>query len=752
MATEMKLITDITLELTGETKRYEVVAKQGDKATRFIRITLKNNGQDFEIPAGMKVIANIQKPDRKCCYNTCSYSGSTVTMELTNQALAVAGTAECDIEIRDANDEVVLSSQAFTIEIEKSMRDENAIRSSNEFTQLEQDVREYAAEYLEKNPVKPTPIDKTLTQENEAADAKKTGDELEKRLIKPTGKGEQGKFISGDNEGNAVWKDLKTELGATYEYAGRNYINYEACIDGYYINASGEEVENENYRVSDKIPVGSNTYFNINNIKWDGNSYVACYGSEDVFLSATKYGQSNGRINGKIPEGTEYIKVGFPKIEGSCPILILCNSEIYPDNVIVYNTSWFKKYIGEGDGTAKIGSEFTSLLRDIPLSALKDANAEYYNLFSNVKDEEIGGYYLPIRSKYYIYATSGGWSNGQFSINVAYKDGTKKGIFNAFHDTTAIKEINTVDIDNVVAVYITTVVSETVLEGIMISTRSDLKEYHPYGEYYFEPSEEMKMIIQKSTQEDIIKKYDSGVLLGIGDSYMQNNTALSAIAEKHGLVCDNRGMASSSISGNEAQTVGLYPFWSRINTAVQEYTAGKTIGDETYHCEDVKLIVFMGGANDGWIDYRRGSGKTDTDTNTIYGALNSCFSTLLSSFLNADIIVILQPVNYNVSSSGWDEEMAKGYGFESLAAAQKFSDYQLGQYAMHTKEAIVKEMAEMYGLNIADCCFNWYSVLNPNDREKYWKADKLHMTSDGNNEIYNVALEKAINNMKITRN
>lgn len=153
MATEMKLITDITLELTGETKRYEVVAKQGDKATRFIRITLKNNGQDFEIPAGMKVIANIQKPDRKCCYNTCSYSGSTVTMELTNQALAVAGTAECDIEIRDANDEVVLSSQAFTIEIEKSMRDENAIESSNEFTQLEKDIREYTEKYFEENPV-----------------------------------------------------------------------------------------------------------------------------------------------------------------------------------------------------------------------------------------------------------------------------------------------------------------------------------------------------------------------------------------------------------------------------------------------------------------------------------------------------------------------------------------------------------------------------------------------------------------------
>lgn len=241
-------------------------------------------------------------------------------------------------------------------------------------------------------------------------------------------------------------------------------------------------------------------------------------------------------------------------------------------------------------------------------------------------------------------------------------------------------------------------------------------------------------------------------MLGIGDSYMQNNTALAAIAAKHNLVCDNRGMASSSISGDEAQTIGLYPFWSRINTAVEEYTAGKTIGDAVYHCEDVKLIVFMGGANDGWIDYRRGAGKTETDTNTIYGALNSCFSTLLCSFPNADIIVILQPVNYNVSSAGWDEEMAKGYGFESLAAAQKFSDYQLGQYAMHTKEAIVKEMAEMYGLNIVDCCFNWYSVLNPNDRAKYWNSDKLHMSSDGNDAIYNVALERAINNLKITRN
>lgn len=137
MAAEMKLITDITLELTGETKRFEVQAKQGDKGTRFVRVSLTNNGAEFEMPSGVTVIANIQKPDRKFCFNECTLEENKVLVPLTNQALAVAGTAECDIEIRDGGGELILSSQAFTIEIEKSMRDENAIESSNEFTALE---------------------------------------------------------------------------------------------------------------------------------------------------------------------------------------------------------------------------------------------------------------------------------------------------------------------------------------------------------------------------------------------------------------------------------------------------------------------------------------------------------------------------------------------------------------------------------------------------------------------------------------
>ena len=108
MAALTKLTTNINLEMSGDTKRYLVSAKQGDKATRFIVARLLNNGEPYTIPTGARAVINIAKPDGKHVYNTCSYSGSDVTVELTNQALAASGTAYCDIEIRTSDDSQVI--------------------------------------------------------------------------------------------------------------------------------------------------------------------------------------------------------------------------------------------------------------------------------------------------------------------------------------------------------------------------------------------------------------------------------------------------------------------------------------------------------------------------------------------------------------------------------------------------------------------------------------------------------------------
>lgn len=146
---DMKMITDVSVDLYGEEQFYLVSAKQGDRATRFVRVQLMNNGNEFEIPEDAILYTNIKKPDGKFCYNECDRDGNRVMVQLTNQALAAAGTAHCDIEIRSKDNKLILSSQAFTIEIEKSMRDESAIESSNEMTALENKVQFYIDNILD---------------------------------------------------------------------------------------------------------------------------------------------------------------------------------------------------------------------------------------------------------------------------------------------------------------------------------------------------------------------------------------------------------------------------------------------------------------------------------------------------------------------------------------------------------------------------------------------------------------------------
>ena len=141
---ELKNITDVELYFNGEEKKFTVSAKQGDKATRYVRVTiLQEDNTEYKIPDGYIAIVNIQKPDRHFCYNECAIQDNKVIIQLTNQALAAAGTAHADVEIRNAANALVLSTQSFEIEIEKSKRDENAILSSNEMTALEDRVQKY---------------------------------------------------------------------------------------------------------------------------------------------------------------------------------------------------------------------------------------------------------------------------------------------------------------------------------------------------------------------------------------------------------------------------------------------------------------------------------------------------------------------------------------------------------------------------------------------------------------------------------
>lgn len=133
------------IELSGSTKRYAVTAKQGDKATRYVAVTLVDHESEYSIPSGSVVTAFIKKPDGTNVYENCTFNGATVTVELTNQTLAAAGTALCEVEVKTADASQIITSVTFEIEIEKKVKDDDAIISTDEMSALDAQMQAYAA-------------------------------------------------------------------------------------------------------------------------------------------------------------------------------------------------------------------------------------------------------------------------------------------------------------------------------------------------------------------------------------------------------------------------------------------------------------------------------------------------------------------------------------------------------------------------------------------------------------------------------
>ena len=241
-----------------------------------------------------------------------------------------------------------------------------------------------------------------------------------------------------------------------------------------------------------------------------------------------------------------------------------------------------------------------------------------------------------------------------------------------------------------------------------------------------------------ATGQKAKEKLQGGVWIGFGDSYtVYADSYFKSLATKYEMIYDGQGKVSSTICGDEGGNKGFEPFWQRMNTFISHYTGnGQTIDGNTYTTNDVKLITFMGGANDGFGKDTWLGSPTSKDTNYIYGSLNYIFGKLTETFPNAEIIVILQPANYNYKvSSITTHEEAQIVGFDSLTELQTLTDYEYSQYAMTRKEKCVKEIAEKFGFHIVDCIFDWYNVVNPTHRSLYWKTDKIHLTALGSSEL-----------------
>lgn len=259
-------------------------------------------------------------------------------------------------------------------------------------------------------------------------------------------------------------------------------------------------------------------------------------------------------------------------------------------------------------------------------------------------------------------------------------------------------------------------------------------------------SEDFKNALRVATKGDVDTSTEIPVLngmtmLSLGDSY---TAALAGaytdgvtasqqgrfydFAQKNNMTLYSYGIVSSTIrDGSNSQGYSYQPMVTRVD---------KMVSDHLDNAENVRLITFMGGANDSWgTSSSLGENILDMNKYHIYGACHYIFSTLLSNFPKAKILVILQPVNASRDNEGTD---ADGNNTEAMSKVQ----YSI--LKMQKVEKIVKEVAEFYGLPIVDCCFEWYTTANPEELGKYWGTDSLHLSDEGYTKLTEKMEKKCI--------
>lgn len=139
-----KYTKSIVLDVNAVNKHQYVDAKQLDDNSRFLKVKLLANGEPVTIGAGTTAMFRAVKPDkRSVCYEAQINSDGTVTVELTQQALACKGVVEADVSLV-GSDGTTLSTASFFLQVQGAPLGNN-IASESEILVFQQLADEAAA-------------------------------------------------------------------------------------------------------------------------------------------------------------------------------------------------------------------------------------------------------------------------------------------------------------------------------------------------------------------------------------------------------------------------------------------------------------------------------------------------------------------------------------------------------------------------------------------------------------------------------
>ena len=136
----MNYILPVTLDLykTNPT----INAKQNDAGSRYILATITANGVAQSVPETATVSLKVEKADGTRTLTAGTVQEGKVLVGLTNQTLAVPGTAICELQIIGSEQPSVLKTIRFFLNIDAEVYSDDVPESTDEFTALTEALAE----------------------------------------------------------------------------------------------------------------------------------------------------------------------------------------------------------------------------------------------------------------------------------------------------------------------------------------------------------------------------------------------------------------------------------------------------------------------------------------------------------------------------------------------------------------------------------------------------------------------------------
>lgn len=233
------IIKEIEVDVSQLNRFAAIVAKQYDKQSRFLKVTLLDSGERIKVESASTAVINARREDEvaKTFEGTVNADG-TVTVPLTYWMLQLDGTVKCDISIITAN-KTVLSTTLFELEVQEAAApDDSEIEKDDDYGILIQLIADVQA-------IKDAEA-KRVTAENGRVSAEKSRVSAENSRVNAETKRQQdtSKAITDCNTATdsalkaaATMMIVNDDTGKTYQGAikvigGKPVFEYDEVVTG----------------------------------------------------------------------------------------------------------------------------------------------------------------------------------------------------------------------------------------------------------------------------------------------------------------------------------------------------------------------------------------------------------------------------------------------------------------------------------------------------------------------------------------